>query len=198
MTGLEKILKAIEDQGQAAADAIIAEAKQTAESILAAAKLDAEKKSSQIAEKSAADVKSAINRAESAAALQEKKILLETKQQIISNIITNARKKLAELPDSEFTDIILKMVKKYSHNRPGTIVFSATDKKRLPVDFSDKLKSALVEKPEATLTVSEESANIDGGFLLIYGDVEENCSFDALFSTAKDSLQDKVNSLLFD
>lgn len=198
MTGLEKILKAIEEQAQANADAILAEANKKADEIISAANLEAEKKSAQIAEKSAIDVQSAISRAESAAALQEKKLLLQTKQQIISNIITKARDSLAVLPDSEYSEIIIQMVKRFAHNNTGKIVFPSTDKKRLPADFNDRLKLALVDKPAASLTISDEDANINGGFLLIYGDVEENCSFDALFSTAKESLQDKVNSLLFD
>lgn len=198
MTGLEKILKAIEDEAQAGAAAIIAEADKQAEEILAAAKLEAEKKCAQIVEKSAADVKSTINRAESAAALQEKKIILDAKQQIISNIITKARNSLAAMPDSEFIEIILQMVKKYAHNKPGKILFSASDKNRLPKDINDRLKAVLSENAGASLDVAEDTATIDGGFLLQYGDIEENCSFDALFSAAKEVLQDKVNSLLFE
>jgi V/A-type H+-transporting ATPase subunit E len=198
MTGLEKILKAIDTDAQAGADTIIAQAKREADEILSAATIEANKKCLQIAEKSDADVKAVISRTESAASLQEKKIILDTKQQIISNIISNARKSLAKLPDSEYTDIILQMVKKYAHNKSGKLLFSAIDKSRLSADFDSKLKQALSDKPEAVLTVSEENAAMDGGFLLIYGDIEENCSFDALFSAAKENLQDKVNSLLFE
>lgn len=198
MTGLEKILKAIEDEAQANADAVIAQARKEADDIQAAAHTEAEKKSAQIAEKSAAEVKDTLSRAESAASLQERKIILEAKQQIISNIIIKARKSLAALPDSDFTDIILGMVKKFAHNKAGKIIFSETDRKRLPADMNEKMKSVLAEKSGASLTVAEETAAIDGGFLLIYGDVEENCSFDALFLAEKDTLQDKVNSLLFE
>jgi V/A-type H+-transporting ATPase subunit E len=198
MTGLEKILKAIGDEAQTAADAVTAEADKQARDILAAAKAEAEKKSAQIAEKNAADVKSVISRAESSAALQEKKIILNAKQEIISNIITKARNSLAALPDSEFIEIILKMVRKYAHNKSGKILFSASDRQRLPKNFGDRLNTALSEKAGASLSVADETANIDGGFLLVYGDIEENCSFDALFSEAKDDLQDKVNSLLFE
>jgi V/A-type H+-transporting ATPase subunit E len=198
MTGLEKILKAIEADAGAEADTVIAGANREAEEILAAAKIEADKKCTQIAEKSEADVKAAISRAESAAALQEKKIILDAKQQIISNIISNARNSLAKLPDSEYSEIILQMVRKYAHNKTGKLLFSAVDKARLSVDFDTKLKQVLSDKPEAVLTVSEETAALNGGFLLIYGDIEENCTFDALFSASKEELQDKVNSLLFE
>lgn len=197
MTGLEKILKAIEDEAKAAADAVIAKANGEAEELLAAAKSEAEKKVSQIAVKSEADVKAALDRAESAAALQERKMILDAKQQIISNIISKAKSALVQLPDSEYFDIILNMIKLHAHKKPGKILFSSSDKARLPKDFDDRLKQALADKKGATLTVSDQNAVNGGGFLLIYGDIEENCTFDALFGTAMENLLDKVNSLLF-
>ena len=38
---------------------------------------------------------------------------------------------------------------------------------------------------------------MEGGFVLVYGGVEQNCSFAALFDAARDSLQDKLHALLF-
>lgn len=198
MTGLEKILKTIEDEAKAGADTVIADANRKAEEILAAAKKEADKNCAEIVSKSEVDIKAALSRAESAAALQEKKIILEAKQQMISDIISKARNRLTTLPDPQYLDTILTMVKKYAHKKPGKIIFSAQDKKRLPEDFESRLKLVLKDKPEAVLSLDEKTAAIDGGFLLIYGDIEENCSFDALFGAARDLLQDKVNSLLFE
>lgn len=198
MTGLEKILKAIEDEAQAGADAIISDAKMKAEEILSSAKQDAELKCTQIAQKASDEIKSTISRAESAAALQEKKAILEAKQQIINETISKARASLAVLPDTEYTEIIIKLIKKYAHNTQGQILFSASDSKRFPSDFIGKLNTALSGKPGAALTISDSVADINGGFLLVYGDIEENCSFDALFEAAKEDLQDSVNSFLFD
>lgn len=197
MTGLEKILKAIEADADKNADEIIGKANREAEEIMAAAQQEAEKKCSEIAIKSEMDRKAVISRAESAASLQEKKIILDAKQQMISNIITSARNSLMILPDSEYIQIILRMVKKYAHQKSGVILFSAADKKRLPSDFDTLLKNILSDKTGASLTVSEEIVNLEGGFILKYGDIEENCSFDAIFSAAKEELQDKVNTLLF-
>lgn len=198
MTGLEKILKTIQEEAQASADAIISQAEQEAEQILAAAKKEAEQKAAKIAEKSEADVKDVISRAESAAALLERKLLLDIKQTIINEVIGKARKRLAELPDDEYTDLILSMVKKYSHNKKGRLVFPVSDRKRLTKDFSEKLNAILSQKQGASLDIEEEALPFEGGFLLIYGDIEENCSFDAIFAEQRDTLQDKVNSLLFD
>lgn len=198
MTGLEKILKAIEAEASANAEAVIHQAQKQADDVTQAAKIEADKKCAEIAVKSEIDVKAVLSRAESAAQLQEKKKILDAKQQIISSIITNAKNSLAVLPDSEYMEIILRMVKKYAHKKPGIILFTAADRKRLPENMEVLIQTALAEKIGASLTVSEEIATIDGGFILKYGDIEENCSFDALFSAAKEELQDKVNKILFE
>jgi len=198
MTGLEKILKAIEDEAQARADEIISEANKQAEQILSAARQEGELEAGKIAQKASEEVKSVLSRAESAAVLQERKAILEAKQQIINETIIKARASLSELSDKEYTDILIKLIKRYAHNEVGQIVFSANDKKRLPADFTDRLKQALADKTGAALTLSEKTADINGGFLLVYGDIEENCSFDALFEAAREDLQDKVNSFLFE
>lgn len=198
MTGLEKILEAINDEAQSIADQILEDANNQAREVIEAAKLEAEKKAAQIEEKAELDVRDITNRSESAADLQKRKILLETKQQLINSTIAKARRSLAELSVSEYTDIILSMIKRFAHNQTGKIQFSSVDKNKLPADIDARIKIALSESPMAELSVSEIPANIDGGFLLIYGEIEENCSFDALFAAERDTLQDKVHSLLFE
>ena len=77
-------------------------------------------------------------------------------------------------------------------------MFSKTDLERLPQNFLDSLEVSLKDIKNASLTISEEAAQIDGGFILKYGEIEENCSFEALFIDSKDELQDKINAFLFD
>ncbi len=197
MTGLEKILNAIEADAKHAADIILKQAGQEAEQIMAVAKAEAADKAAEIAGKSETDIKAVLSRAESAAALQERKILLDAKQQMISEIIQKARTSLDLLPDQQYTELILKMVGKYAHSKNGKIVFSAVDKKRLPADIGNRIKEALSDRKDAVLTVSEEDAETSGGFLLVYGDIEENCTFEALFAAAREDLQDKVNDFLY-
>lgn len=198
MTGLEKILKAIETDARANADAILSKANKEAEELIANARAEAEKKCSEIAQKSETEIKAVLSRAKSAAMLQERQIILNAKQQMINNLINNAKDTLINLSDYEYAEIIIRMVKKYAHGKAGKIAFSEKDLKRLPKDFQLQLQNALSELTGASLTISEETPNIDGGFLLIYGDIEENCSFDAIFSSAKEELQDKVNAFLFE
>ena len=197
MTGLEKIIQVIEADAKANAEKILAEAKEESERILDAAKKEAEQKCAEIAEKPANEVNAVINRAKSKASLIKKQMLLNAKQQVINEVIEKAKDKLTNFPDTDYFDVILQIVKKHAHPQEGIIKFSEADLKRLPNDFEKKLEETLKDKKGASLSISKEHAQISAGFILIYGDIEENCYFDALFNDAKEDLQDKVNAFLF-
>lgn len=197
MTGLEKIVKAIEEEASVRAEEVISQARLEADKILKAARAEADKKCAEIALKAEADEKDLLSRAQSAAQLLEKKAVLNTKQQMINDVISKARNSLYQLSDAEYADMLLRMIIKYAHQKQGVILFSAADKKRLPDNFAARCESALMKGEGVNLVFSDEDAGIDGGFILRYGDIEENCSFEALFSAAKEELQDKVNSFLF-
>jgi V/A-type H+-transporting ATPase subunit E len=198
MTGLEKIIKVIEAEAQANADTIIAEANEEANQFLSLAKEEAKQSAANIAEKPTSEIKAILNRAESGARLIKRQMILDAKQRMISEIIQKAKNKLTSLPETDYFDIILQIVKKHAHNQPGIIAFSIADLDRLPKKYEKSLNEAIKNTKNASLTISKESAKVDGGFILVYGNIEENCSFDALFSDAKEELQDKVNAFLFE
>lgn len=198
MTGLDKILKQIEEDAGTAVAEVISKAKKEAEEIVTVAKEEGKKKCLEINNKSELEVKACLSRAESAALLQEKKSILRAKQTIINEIIDKAQRELLNLPEAQYFQNILNMVKKYALPEAGSILFSKGDEARLPAQFQTSLKETLSSKAGASLEISKETRKIDGGFVLIYGEIEENCSFDALFSSAKDILQDKVCALLFE
>ena len=199
MTGLEKIIKAIEADAQANASGILAEAKEEAEEILSLAKEEAEQDKVKIAEKPAFETKAILSRAESSAKLLKRQMILDAKQQVINDVITKARYKLTSLSDTDYFDIILQIVKKHAHAQAGMIMFSQADIDRMPKKFDKSIDTAIKGIQNASLTISKENAaKLDGGFILVYGDIEENCSFEALFNDAREELQDKVNAFLFE
>lgn len=196
MTGLDKILSQIQHEAEEAAASVLAKAKNEAADIKSAAIAKGKAESEIIAQQSKSAVEDVLARAASAAALQKRKAILTAKQQIISDTITKAQQSLYQLPQEQYFGIILKMAEKFTLPQEGEILFSAADLKRLPEGFETTLNNAIKAKG-ASLKISSNPRNIDGGFILAYGGVEENCSFEALFSSAHDSLQDKVHQLLF-
>ena len=196
MTGLEKILIEIEDEAKNAAAATVKVAQQDADALIAKAKVQGEEKSIAISKQSEADVSDYLSRAKSAAALQKRKSILNAKQEMINAVIEKAQDTILHLSDKEYFDTILKMIEKHALAQDGEIAFSPVDLKRMPSGFEAQMNKA-ISKKNATLKVSKDAKNINGGFVLIYGGVEENCSIAALFDAAHETLQDKVHEILF-
>ena len=193
MTGLDKIInqiqldadnttQGIKAKSEAQCTALLNEAEAEAQAILAKGKADADKKYNDI-----------IKRAESAANLEERKITLLAKQDIIKSMISNALKNILNLPEDQYFELIYKLIEKYSLNSEGVISFNKTDLSRLPADFAEKAN--LISKGK--LSLSETSAEIDGGFILTYGGVDVNCSISSLINDNSEKISDSVAQLLF-
>lgn len=88
------------------------------------------------------------------------------------------------------------MIEKFALTEAGEIRFNEKDKKRLPAGY-DKTAAGAAAKKGGKLSLSDETCEIDGGFILVYGGIEENCSFEAIFAAERESLQDQVHTLLF-
>lgn len=193
MTGLQKIIEQINDDASQRAQEIENEAHKKAEVILAEAKEKEIKEVTQIEEKSKWTCSDILARGKSSAELQKKKAKLDAKQKIISEVINKALDRLYSLNNDNYFEMIYKMIKKNSLPQDGEIAFNQKDLSILPADFEQKLNSC----SNGTLTVSKQPRNIKGGFILIYGGIEENCSFEALFASANEQLQDDVHNFLF-
>lgn len=189
MTGLDKIVQQIQSEARQAAEKTISDARRQAETITDEARQKAQTQCAAIKTQSKSDAANALSAAESAAQLAKRRAILAAKQQIINETISKAQSSLYDLPDAQYFELILKMVKKYARDGEGEIIFNDKDKKRLPPDFSKSLGQKLA--------VSAQTRDMDGGFVLTYGGIEENCSFEALFYAAHEQLQDKVSELLF-
>ena len=92
MTGLEKIVKQIQDEAQQAAGESIAQAKAQAQEILEQAKADAQAQVEAIRQKSQSDLANASSAAQSAAELTRRRAVLAAKQQLIGETIDAAQK----------------------------------------------------------------------------------------------------------
>lgn len=202
MTGLEKIVKKIEDEANVAAAAKLEAAQAEAQTIYDAAMQKAKAQSEEILAQSKAQAGELLAGASSAAALAKRKALLSEKQSIINGVIADAQNALLALPEKEYFELIEKLLEKHMLAQHGEIFFSAADLKRLPTGFGFKLGVTAMAKG-GNLKVSKEPRSINGGFILVYpdaeagGDIEINCSFEALFYAAHEQLQDKITGLLF-
>lgn len=193
MSGIDKIIQDIEFNTDKSCDAVLGTAHSKAESIMMDAQRQAEQIIADGKERTALHVADIKKRGESAADLEEKRVLLSTKQHIISQMLQNGLENAKNLSDDEYFSLVLQMIGKYSLPEDGTILFGEKDLKRLPADFASKINDAAKGK----IILSDKAAAIDAGFILQYGGIEENCSFDAIFASEAENLSDRAGRLLF-
>lgn len=193
MSGIDKILQQIASDTDTTCDSVLSAARQKADAVIAAAENEARQIVADGKDKTALHVADIKKRGESAADLEEKRVMLSTKQRIISEMLQKGLDEAKRLPDDEYFDLLAKMVEKYSQPDQGAILFGENDQKRLPVDFIDRLN----QTAKGSITYCDETAPIEAGFILRYGGVEQNCSFDAIFAGEAENLCDKAGRLLF-
>ena len=196
MAGIEKITNEINLDAE----------KEAAEIISSAERIAAEKVSK--AEAEARDFSNAANeRIDRKVAAEKKKIasqceqieklqLLKAKQELIDSTLEKAKSRLRDLDDKEYFDTLLKVLEKSVQSDKGMMFLSKKDLDRVPSDFAKSIEAVAAAK-NGTLELAKETVNIDGGFLLKYGNIEINSSIEALFEENKEELVDIVNNTLF-
>ena len=196
MAGLDKIISQINEESQKAAERITSEARAQADEILAEARKEAERECADIDRRSRQSVANLLERGRSSAELKKRGSLLAEKQRLIGEVIARAKAELKSMDGDAYFEMILKLAVKSAQPGKGELLLSGKDLVRVPEGFEDKLNAALKDK-SAQLHISGDTRDIDGGFVLTYGGIEENCSIDALFDSAHELLQDKVQEILF-
>lgn len=196
MSGLEKMKYQILDEANHSAEEQLAKAKARAEEIIQKAKAEAEEESLKISQKSDAAVQTYAERIKSSCDMQRKKSLLQAKQEVISEVLAQAYEKVLQLDDTAYFDMIRRMLVRYVRTGDGVIWFSKKDLKRMPGGFETEIQETAKSKG-GTLALSKEPKDMTGGFILVYGGIEENCTIKAMFESQKDELSDHVHGLVF-
>jgi len=195
MAGLEKIIERIASDSAAKCDGIIFDAQNEAQKIKDAAAQQSSDNQAAIVEAANKEAKAIVDMAESGAELEGKKQLLATRVEVINKAIDVASKKLGDMPDDEYFAALYALAKKYAQSGEGTMLLSKKDLGRLPKDFDKKINEGLAKG--AKISVAKDPSNISDGFILVYGDVEINCTFDALIEDARDDIKDELFSIIF-
>lgn len=195
MTGLEKMKSQILNEAELSAKKILDEAKQDAEKVMQTAKENAEAECGRISKKSEAELEAVKERAASSRDLQKRKAILQAKQEVIAKILDDVYEALLVLDDKSYFEFIRKMLKKFVLPQEGSICFSSNNLKRMPENFESEIMDIAAKKGGKLTLLKEGNDTIRGGFVLLYGGIEENCTFKAMFDSKKGELSDKVHVL---
>ena len=190
MTSSEKILAGIAEESKAQADKINSDAEKQAADIIAAAREEAESEAEKI--KAEAETKAAliISSGKSSAELLKRDTALNCRRGLIEKALITVADTVNAYGDKDYFDFLLTLIKKEKLNGKGEVYLSVKDKARDIAAFKSEL-SAL------DLTLSDTFADINGGFILKYGDIQINGELSALIHEKRDVLTDELNKVLF-
>ena len=196
MAGLDKIIDQIMEEARGQAQDIVKEAEEKAQALLEEAKAESEKHCAAILREGEAAAAAYESRMESSRDLKKRTALLQAKQELIASVLDRAYEKLCSLDYADYFDFLARAAEKYALPWKGRMVLSAKDLSRMPEDFPGRVEK-LAEARGGALLVDKTPGEIENGFIIIYGAIEENCTLRALFDSNRDQLQDAVHSLLF-
>lgn len=191
MNGGDKILNRIKSDCDESIKAIEAKSKAECDKILADAKVQADKAAEEILNKASAKLAQINASFKSRAELEYRNILLKKRRAEIDATVEMLGEYLLGLDDGEYFEVIYAFAKKLS-GKSGTIFLNSKDLGRLPDDFEYRLKEAGLDAK-----LSDKPADICGGFILKYGDIEENTDIAAVIEANRDRLEDIINRELF-
>lgn len=122
----------------------------------------------------------------SGAEMEAKKMILATKQNCIKMALDRVKQKLSALSDEEYVNMIVAMMA--AAEKGEEVIFSQKDKQ------NEALMSKMAEK---NIVVSEETRELDGGFVVKKGEIEYNYSFEAILTVEKENIEQIAAEILF-
>lgn len=171
------------------------------------------------AEREANDI---ISRAKSSAALEKRNITMAVRSRLVDAAFERARARLLN-PESrkEYVALLIQLTcsafceqiecERVNRELYGEddmpeidsyeLILNASDRAKLGRDVINGVRNLLAGRVNhelvERLTLSDEEADIDGGVILRYGDVEINCSVGMILSGLRDELEAAVCAALF-
>lgn len=134
----------------------------------------------------------------SSAHMEAKKLLLQTRQDLLSEAFAAALNKIKNMDNAQFERLMTDLMVNLIETGDETVIINEADKKRLSPDFLYYVNRTVAkEQVPCNVTMSDEARDIPSGFILKRGDVEINATFEALLRQKKDALSAEVVKILF-
>lgn len=228
MEGIEKITAKIIQDSEAEITQLNRETDEKVLAIGESARPQVDKENAEILARGRRMADERLERLKSASKMETRKLELAAKQEVLGEAFDLALEKLCTLPDQDYIALLTKLVLEASSTGREQLVFSAKDRARVGKQVVVAANEALVsqvapELPSAVseskvgaflgkvvnsttamvtgtglLTLSQETRDIKGGFIMVDGDVEINCAFETLVRLQREKLEKDVAKVLFE
>lgn len=121
--------------------------------------------------------------------IEQSKLVLTAKQQILSDIFDLALQKMKKLTARNYQTFLQKVLSQNSENGDGLIISNRKGEK-------EKIKNLAIYKKKK-LKILEQTKNISGGVIIVSGDCEKDFSFEGLVQDKFERDAHKVAKQLF-
>lgn len=197
MSGADKICEKIIRDAEDKAAEYIREAEEKAAEILKEMERKAAENREKRLQKAITEAKVLEERIVAAEELESRKNKLKLKQGLISKVFEKALERLAELPDDEYRQLIINMTIPLIKEGSEEIVISARDRERLKGIDGDINRLLKEQGIDGKVSISEKDGGFLGGFILVRGRMEINCTLETLIETIRPELETEVAGILF-
>ena len=218
MNNLDKIIEKIDAEAQNTAAGIIAAAEKEAAKITEEGKERAANVLRNTDRSCQRESLMTAERAVGASEMKKREITLATKVGLINKAFAEAQSRLLGLPADKYCVFLTHLLSDAVRERIKTVEklraeygedeeeydlsfaakFNDNDRRSYGAKIVRNAKSLLKkEEIDADITLSKETASIEGGVIVVYGDMETNCSVEAVINGVRDSAEGRVRDILF-
>ena len=226
MEGIEKITARIAQDAQAEISRLTAETEEKVQAVLTNAAAQAQQEANEIVVKGRMAASERLERLNSASQMERRKLELAARQEVLGEAFALALEKLCTLPEQEYIALLTKLALEASSSGKEQLILSQKDRAAVGKQVVMAVNDALVKErapslPEEVtrskvgafvdelvhnttaavtgtgLTLSEETRDLKGGFIMVDGDVEINCAFETLVRLQREQMEKKVADALF-
>ena len=190
---IDKITSKIISDAEAVARVTLDEADAQRDAILARADSEAKQILNEAKERGQSEKEKLISRRKAVADIDGRKIILEEKQKLIAECFDRAIEQIISMEKGQYVAFLAGLVKKTGETE-GQLILNEKDAASVGPDLVSVLSKEIAG---SKITLSKETKNIRGGFLLKKGSVFINGTVEALVEEAKEDLAGEVAARLF-
>jgi len=198
MAGIDSLKDRILKEAEETAARLLSEADKEAEDILNKWKERAEARKNAILESARKTASENAERIVSTAQMQVRNQKLQTMQDLISKVFDKAIESIKSFDNSKYLEMLYGLIIHSTINGDEEIVLSPGDRLKINNEFMTKLNNELKNRgKKGQMVLSDETRDIQGGFILKTRDVEINSSIEAIVKSLRDEIEQEIASILF-
>ncbi len=192
----EQVVQKILSEAQAQADKITAEAKAKVSEAQAQDDKELAQYREETEQKAVAAGEDKLARMLASARMQISKEYLGAKVTLLEEVFQKARQQVKELPDDQYNELISQLMEKAIESGDEEVIIGK-DETRIDNGLIKRVNRKLGPGFKGNLQLANDTADIDGGFILRRGKIQVNVSLDVLMTQAREAMELELTQELF-